>query len=282
MSNLQHSVNFLTDIRPYRHYDNVESLDKVASFIENQFKDYGLATKMQIFNVEGEQYKNIIATYGQKTEEKIVIGAHYDVCGNQTGADDNASAVAGLLEIARLFALHNLASKYQIEFVAYSLEEPPFFGTDNMGSYIHAKSLHDNREKINCMICLEMIGYFTDKENSQNYPIEAMKAIYPTIGNFIAVVGNSSSGSLVSEITTHIKAASINVQKLEAPVNLPGIDFSDHRNYWYFGYKAVMITDSAFYRNPHYHRASDTADTLDYAKMGEVVKGITWALLNKN
>jgi len=280
ISNLRQCVKFLTDIRPYRNYRNTQSLEKAATYIENKFNEYGLSTEIQSFEVKGEQYKNIIGIHGKDKKEKIIVGAHYDVCENQPGADDNASAVAGLLEIARLVRKNISETKYGFEFVAYSLEEPPFFRSDQMGSFIHAKSVHNKREKIRCMICLEMIGYFTTEEKSQNYPLAMMKLFYPSVGNFIAVVGNFGSSSLVDEVSEHIKATSLDVEKLKAPALLPGVDFSDHRNYWHFGYKAVMITDTAFYRNPNYHEITDTADTLDFVKMAEVVKGVTWALIN--
>jgi Zn-dependent M28 family amino/carboxypeptidase len=280
VSNLKETVKFLVSIQPYRNFTNPASLNKAAGYIEEKFKEFGLSTEIQHFQVEGETYKNVIGSYGKDKEERIIVGAHYDVCGDQPGADDNASAVAGLLEIAQLAGNYASASKYRFDFVAYSLEEPPYFRSKKMGSYFHAKSIYDQGVTIRGMICLEMIGYFTDEKNSQRFPLPFMKMAYPSEGNFIAVVGNFSSRSLITEVVTHFKHAAIKAESLKAPALLPGVDFSDHRNYWYFGYKAVMITDTAFYRNPNYHRRGDTIDTLDFEKMGEVVKGITWTLVN--
>jgi len=280
ISNLKETVKFLVSIQPYRNFANPDSLNKAADYIENKFKDFGLSTDIQHFQVEGETYKNVIGSYGKDKKERVIVGAHYDVCGDQPGADDNASAVAGLLEIARIVKDFALLSKYRFDFVAYSLEEPPYFRSKKMGSYFHAKSLYDQGVTIRGMICLEMIGYFTDEKNSQHFPIPLMKMAYSSEGNFIAVVGNFSSGSLVNEVVKHFKPAGINAESLKAPALLPGVDFSDHRNYWRFGYKAVMITDTAFYRNPNYHRRGDTIDTLDFEKMGEVVKGVVWGLVN--
>ncbi len=280
ISNLRHSVNDLTDIRPYRNYRNTQSLDKAARYISDKLKEYGLSAEIQSFEAKGDQYKNVIGTHGKNRNGRIIVGAHYDVCEDQPGADDNASAVAGLLEIARLVRENIPEPRYGFDFVAYSLEEPPFFRSDQMGSYIHAASVHDRGDKIRGMICLEMIGYFTSEEKSQAYPLGIMKLLYPSVGNFIAVVGNWGSSDLADEVAEHLKVTSLPVEKLKAPALLPGIDFSDHRNYWHFGWPAVMITDTAFFRNPNYHKMSDTPDTLDFEKMGEVVRGITWGLMN--
>ena len=130
------------------------------------------------------------------------------------------------------------------------------------------------------MICLEMIGFFTDQKKSQTYPLSLMRLFYPSTGDFIGVVSNYNSSSLAKQLSRHLKATSISVATLKAPSFLKGVDFSDHRNYWKLGYDAVMITDTAFYRNPNYHEHSDTMDTLDFDKMKEVVKGICWSLLN--
>jgi len=129
------------------------------------------------------------------------------------------------------------------------------------------------------MICLEMIGFFSDKEKSQSYPLGILRLFYPSKGNYIGVVGNFGSSALVSQVAEQMKATSVDVRTLRAPSFLPVVDFSDHRNYWKFGYAAVMVTDTAFYRNPHYHKDTDTVNTLNFEKMREVVKGICWSIL---
>ncbi len=278
--NMRQIAEFMTEIRPYRNYLNVASLNKVAEHIKKKFEEYGLETEEQRFEVGGTIYKNVIATAGHSVGRRIIVGAHYDVCGDQPGADDNAGAVAGLLEIARLLKQHEKKLNYRVDFVAYSLEEPPFFATENMGSYVHAKKMNDEKVMLRGMICLEMIGYFTDEENSQEYPHPSMKLVYPSVGDFIGVVGNFGSYSLLSEVKKHMKKAEIGVRMLSAPAAIPGVDFSDHRSYWQFGYKAIMITDTAFYRNPNYHTRADTIKTLDFDKMKEVVKGVCWTVLN--
>lgn len=282
VDNLKDTVTYLTKIAPSRNYRKIRSLRKAEDYIYAKFVDYGFKPGRQEFVVNSQKYRNIIATAGAGDDpcEVVVVGAHYDVCGNQPGADDNASAVAGLLEIARFAKKHEKELPCRIEFVAYCLEEPPFFGTEQMGSYIHAKSLFDKKIKVRGMICLEMIGYFTDAKDSQRFPSDFFKLLYPNEGNFIAVVSNGKNDALIKHTAKHMKEASIKVETLKAPSFIEGLDFSDHRNYWKFGYAAVMVTDTAFYRNPNYHKKTDTIETLSFDKMKEVVKGVCWAILN--
>lgn len=277
---LKATVSFLSGIKPSRNYLNIVSLDRSAEYIRAKMSDAGLDVSEQRFEVRGSQYRNIIGSLGPEKAARVIVGAHYDVAGDQPGADDNASGVAGLLEIARILKDHAGGLNYRVDFVAYTLEEPPFYRTGEMGSRIHAKHLHEGDVEVRGMICLESIGYFTDADSSQRYPLGLMRLFYPKQGNFIGVVGNFDSSSLVSEVKEHMKKADIDVRSLSGPSWIPGLDFSDHRNYWKFGYKAVMVTDTAFYRNPNYHRITDNPDTLDYARMGEVVRGVAWAVLN--
>jgi Zn-dependent M28 family amino/carboxypeptidase len=274
INNLKNTVKVLTTIKPARSYNNLESLNKIAKYIQTQFESYGLENEIQPYNVGENEYKNIIGTINPQGKETIVIGAHYDVCGELPGADDNASAIAGLLELARILKLNEKSLNTKIIFVAYSLEEPPYFGTKEMGSYIHAKSLKDSNIDIKVMICLEMIGYFSDEENSQEYPLDFMKDTYPNTGNFIAIAGTPDSAEAIEGVMNGMKKTTLPAEKVIAPREVPGISLSDHRNYWTMDYKALMITDTAFFRNPNYHKSSDTMDTLDFEKMAEVVKGV--------
>ena len=272
--NLYKHVESLVNTPQPRNFYNVASLDSAAAYIKAQFEEFGYTPEEQVFTVEGREYRNIIALIGPENTRRIVIGAHYDVCGDQDGADDNASAVAGLLELARVAKEHDSLLTNQIEFVAYTLEEPPNFGSKTMGSYVHAKSLKDKNVDVEVMICLEMIGYFTD-EKTQRYPLPLMGLFYPKQGNFIAVVGNGKSKQYIKKVRDAIRNNSTIVcRSLTAPSFVTGVDFSDHRNYWKFGYKALMITDTSFYRNLNYHTIYDTIDTLDFEKMAEVVKGV--------
>jgi Peptidase family M28 len=278
--NLKHTVKYLSTLNPPRSYEHQVSLKKAAGYIFNKFKEYGLSPEMQEFSVGVNKYENVIASVGPKDGARVIVGAHYDVYGDNPGADDNASGVAGLLEVARFIKKHEAELKYRVDFVGYTLEEPPFFGGREMGSYIHAESLHKNNIKVRSMICLEMIGFFSNKADSQKYPLALLSWFHSSTGNYIGVISNFSSSSLANNISGHLEATSINVETVKAPASLTGVDFSDHRNYWAFGYDAVMITDTAFFRNPNYHERSDTADTLNYFKMKQVVEGVCGYLLN--
>jgi Zn-dependent M28 family amino/carboxypeptidase len=280
LETLRNIVEFLTRLDPPRNAQYPQSLDVVAAYLEQQFQRNGLSTEMQNFEVDGTTYRNVIGVCGAEKAERIIVGAHYDVCGDQPGADDNASAVAGMVEIARLVNEYKDDIPFRVDFVAYSLEEPPFFASERMGSYVHAKSLHEQGTPVRGMLCLEMIGYYTREPNSQKYPVGIMAALYPSVGDFIAVVGNLSSSQLVNDLTAHFRQTSLKVERLIAPALVPGIDFSDNRNFWKFGYPAVMITDTAFYRNPHYHLPTDTIDTLDFEKMADVVSAVVQTLLD--
>ena len=145
---------------------------------------------------------------------------------------------------------------------------------------MHAESMHRKKVKIRGMICLEMIGFFTDNEKSQAYPLPLFRLFYPSVGDFIGVVSNYGSSSLARQIAKHMRVADMDVRTLCAPSFVWGVDLSDHRNYWAFGYDAVMITDTSFYRNPNYHNETDIIGTLSFESMQEVVKGVCWAVLN--
>jgi Zn-dependent M28 family amino/carboxypeptidase len=278
---LYNDVKALTSIRPARHYLNLQSLDKAAAYILDEFAKLGWSAEYQHYEADGRVYKNVIASYNASKKERLIIGAHYDVCGDQPGADDNASGVAGLLETARMMQEQSLKLDYRIDFVAYSLEEPPYFTTSSMGSAVHAKYLHDQRIKVKGMICYEMIGYFSDEPGSQNYPDESFRKIYPDKGNFVIIVGREGEEEFVQQAKKLMNDASpIDVQTISLPQQHPLAGLSDHRNYWKYGYKAIMIDDTSFLRNPHYHERSDTIDTLDFDKMAEVVTGVYHLAVN--
>ena len=276
---LVHVVEFLTGLRPYRNFKNVNSLNKAADFISRQLEQNGLQPSFQPYLVDGKGYKNVVASLGPANADRLIIGAHYDVYEEQDGADDNASGVAGLLTLARLLKPHENELSIRIEFVAFTLEEPPFFRTEQMGSFVHAKSVSKSAENVIGMISLEMIGYFTEEPDSQEFPVSVMKLIYPTTGNFIAVVSNFSSSHLKNHFKKSLSLTSIDVETLAAPSSIEGVDFSDHLNYWKHDMDAIMITDTAFFRNPHYHKKTDTIETLDFEKMKEVIKGVYWGVL---
>jgi len=253
-----------------RNSDNVANLNRCADYIANQLRESGAKVEFQDYTVDTLSYRNVIGRFGVGKPKKIIVGAHYDSCGHTPGADDNASGVAGLLELARLIGKN--PPDCEIEVVAYTLEEPPFFGGTQMGSAIHADSVASQKDKIIGVIVLEMIGYFSDERGSQSYPVPLMKAHYPSRGNFITVVSKWNQGDWIADIKAGMKGTTdLPVYSFRGPETLPGIDFSDHRNYWTFGYPALMINNTSFLRNNNYHQISDTIDTLDFEKMTAVV-----------
>ena len=238
-----------------------------------ELKATGASTDVQVFTVDGREYRNVIARFGPASGPLLVIGAHYDSCGDTPGADDNASGVAGLIELARALAARPPA--HSVELVAYTLEEPPFFRTDNMGSFRHAQALAQQRREIRLMLSLEMIGFFRDTPDSQRYPMGALELLYPDEGNFVALVGGYQDFGAMRRVKGLFKGASaLPATSINAPSLVQGVDFSDHASYWRFKMPAIMVTDTAFLRNPNYHGPGDTADTLDYARMAQVVRGV--------
>ena len=253
-----------------RNFANQGELRRVSSYIYDNFELYCDTVFFQEFDVKGESYKNVIGRMGPNDAPKIVVGAHYDVCGEQEGADDNATGVVGLLELTRL--LHEKKLNVQIEFVAYTLEEPPFFRTEYMGSAVHAKSIHDSGEEILGMVCLEMIGYFSDEKKSQSYPLGLLKMFYGGKGDYITVVQRFGNGKFGRKFKKKMKRQNrIKTKSFKGPAKLQGIDFSDHLNYWAYDYSAVMITNTGFFRNKNYHQKTDVMETLDLNRMALVI-----------
>ena len=260
------------DFHP-RSFRHTENLNKSAAYIEDHFTKAGGRVLRQSFTISGSTYYNIRCFYGPETGPRQIIGAHYDSHGDTPGADDNASGVAGLIELAYVYGQH--PPSHTVELVAYTLEEPPFFATKRMGSYYHAKATAEEGTEILGVIVLEMIGYYDDTLGSQQYPSPLFNVLYPNTGDFIAVIGKLEQRDYIKTVKSKMKGAGdIDVYSIAAPTNIPGVDFSDHRNYWEFGYDAAMVSDTAFYRNKEYHKAGDTWDRLDYEKMGEVVKAV--------
>lgn len=278
---------FSVRFHPRSYRDHVQLL-ATGKTIQKRFETTKGKVEMQKFSVNIEEkgktvskeYFNVSCLFGEGKGPRIVIGAHYDSHDMTPGADDNASGVAGLLELAYLL---NAEKTYEceIELVAYSLEEPPFFASEDMGSAHHANKLSREGVEVKSVLILEMIGYFSEEENSQDYPTPLFKLLYPSKGNFIAIVGKLDQGKYTGQVkASFMSVEGLNVESINAPVQIPGIDFSDHRNYWAKGHQAVMITDTAFYRNKEYHTANDTWDRLNYQKMALVVEGTFNAVMN--
>jgi Zn-dependent M28 family amino/carboxypeptidase len=274
---LRDSVELLATTLQPRDFAHPEGLERAAAYIAEELRKAGGRVREQTFEVQGSAYKNVIALFGPETAERVVVGAHYDTEGARPGADDNASGVAGLLELARLLGEQPPAAT--VELVAYSLEEPPNFRTEHMGSHVHAASLAAAEVRVRAMLALEMIGYFSDTPHSQQFPLGVLGWLYPTTGNFITVVGKLGQGRLVRGVKRAMQSAGdLPVRSINAPAMVTGIDFSDHRSFWQQGYPAVMITDTSFYRNPNYHTDQDLPVTLDYGRMAQVVDGVDCAV----
>jgi Zn-dependent M28 family amino/carboxypeptidase len=278
LARLEEHVRVLSvDLHP-RSLDLGSRLDEAADYIRDELSALGANVREQEVVASLRSSRNIIARFGPATGSLLVIGAHYDSCsagfdasGATPGADDNASGVAGLLELARLLAA--APPRQPVELVAYTLEEPPSFGSESMGSVWHARSLSATGQTVRLMVSLEMIGFFSDQQSSQSFPLSVMGAVYPTKANFIALVGRVGDFAETRRAKALMAGATdLPVVSMNAPRWLPGVDFSDHRSYWSEGFPALMITDTAFYRNANYHAAGDTHDTLDYARMAKVVQ----------
>lgn len=262
----------------YRNYKNIAELNRVAAWLKGQMKQFGIECHYQNYTVDAQTYKNVVCPVEMNKKEKIIIGAHYDVFGEQDGADDNASGVAGVLETARLLALKKEKLKHNVEFVFFTLEEPPYFRTEQMGSYIHAKSKEQIKDQIIATYILEMIGYYSEKD-VQNYPA-GLGLFYPKHGNFIAAISNFSSRRLSAHFCTEMTYLNqLQCERLIAPSFIEGIDFSDHANYWKYDIPAIMITDTAFFRNPHYHLKTDQTYQLNFNKMANVIDGVVYTVL---
>jgi len=275
---IKNYLKTLTKTPHFRNHNNINQLNFTADYIKSIFEKSSDSVSVQEYNVDQKTYKNIICSFGTENKKRIIVGAHYDVCGDQEGADDNASGVTGLLELSRLLVGKKL--NYRIDLVAYTLEEPPYFRTEFMGSYMHAKSLKELKAEVFGMISLEMIAYFKDEPKSQTYPLGILSIKYGNKGNYITLVKKFGSGEFVNRFSKNFKASkNILTKTFASPPSLPGIDFSDHLNYWKFGYDAMMITDTSFYRNKNYHQKTDTMETLDIPRMSNVIDGVYNALI---
>jgi len=267
---LRNHVAALT--RVPRSADHPEGLDAAARYIERHFRTSGTRVELQEFDARERRYRNVIAHFGPSAGPLMIVGAHYDALGALPGADDNASGTAGLIELVRLLARNPPPTPVAV--IAYANEEPPFFGSEQMGSAVHANSLAG--KDVAGMICLEMIGYYAP---TQACPNTTFAALYPSKGDFIGVGGGWNDRALARHVKRAIRGAGgIRVLSFTGPRLT--LDASDHRNYWSAGWPAVLVTDTAYLRNPNYHTARDTADTLDYAKMARVVDGVFSAVTN--
>lgn len=279
---LKQHLNMLTVTIGERSIYRPENLEKTRLYIEAFHRGLGLEVESRTYRYGELDVANVVARIdlAANPSRRFLLGAHYDSVGGTVGADDNAGAIAVQLEVAR--SLKNLAgtapSELSVKIASFALEEPPTFATRYMGSKVYAKKARTEGEELDGMICLEMVGYFCDDPGCQSYPFPLMFMNYPKEGNFIGIVGNSNSRDLTRSLERSFRTnPDLPVVTLTVPFNgwvLPSVRLSDHSAFWDENFKAVMVTDSAFYRNPHYHLPSDTMDKLDFRRMAELVESL--------
>ncbi|HEX6265981.1 MAG TPA: M28 family peptidase, partial [Burkholderiales bacterium] len=241
--------------------------ERPARYIERAFAAHGLAPASHEFVSAGRPVRTVEVNPPATT---VVVGAHYDTVPGSPGADDNASAVAALIELAGLLGKDGLP----IRFVAFANEEEPHFMGPDMGSWVSAKRSRERGEQLAAMLSLEMLGYYSDRPGSQRYP-PPLGLFYPDRADYIAFVGDIRVARLVRRCFSKFKkSSSFPAEWLAAPAFVPGITRSDHWSFRNLGFPAIMVTDTAYNRNPNYHKASDTPDTLDYARMAQVTLGL--------
>jgi hypothetical protein len=256
-----------------RNLQHYAQLNAAADFIQGSFSRAGLLPRRNTYELLGRACHNIEAEIPGARPEIVVIGAHYDSVLGSPGANDNASGVAALLALARRFAGKPAAQT--LRFVAFVNEEPPYFQTEQMGSFVYAKQCKARGDQISAMISLETVGYFSDKPGSQNYPSPGLGAFYPTTGNFIGFVGNVGSRALVRRVIGLFREqAKVPSEGAALPSFIPDVAWSDQWSFWQCGYPAMMMTDTAPFRYPHYHESTDTPDKLEYDRFALVVSGM--------
>ena len=258
------------------------NLKRTARYIESIYQNIGMPVRRESYQYRDLFVDNVVAEISlcDNPSKSYLLGAHYDTVTGTVGADDNASAIAVQLETAR--QLEALKGKEEmdlsVKFVSFALEEPPVYGTRHMGSKVYARKAKKEKERIDGMICLEMVGHSCHDPGCQSYPFPLMFLGYPKKGNFIGIVGNLTSRKFTHSLFRAFRRnPELPVIKLTVPLGgwlMPSVRLSDHASFWDQGFKSVMITDSSFYRNPHYHQPSDTMDTLDYRFMAELVESL--------
>ena len=256
-----------------RNLSHYPQLQAAAGYIETQLAKAGWKLRRDEYEVQGKSCYNIEAELRGASPEIVLIGAHYDSVFGAPGANDNASGVAALLALARRFA--GTQNARTLRFVAFVNEEPHYFQTSQMGSFVYAGRCREHGDQIAAMISLETIGYFSNEPGSQTYPAPGLGLLYPRTGNFIAFVGNVASRSLlrnvIGEFRRHAQTPS---EGGALPAVVPGVGWSDQWSFWQHGYPGIMVTDTAPFRYPYYHATSDTPDKLDYDSMTRVVAGM--------
>ena len=272
---LEADVTFLAVGIGERNLGNTPAkLEAAASWVEAELLDAGYAVTPEPYEVNGRAVKNLVADLpgSSAPKELVIIGAHYDSAEGTPGADDNASGVAVALALAR--SLHATPQVRTVRFIFFTNEEPPYFRTPAMGSDVSAKNSRARGDDVRAMLSLETMGYFTDAPNTQHYPWP-FSVFYPSTGHFIGFVADTESRPLAHQVAGTFRAhATIASEGSTPPRFIKGIDWSDHGPYWRAGYQALMVTDTAPFRNPHYHEATDLPATMDFVRLARVTVGL--------
>jgi len=257
-----------------RHFRRPRALAAAADYVEAAWRDSGYAVSAQVYHAGGVPCANLeVARPGRTWPDRVLlIGAHYDTVPGSPGADDNASGVAALLELARLFAVVEPAMT--VRFVAFVNEEPPHFRTRTQGSAVYARAARARGDDIRLMVSLEMVGCYRDTPRSQGYP-PPLNLFYPDRGNFLGLVSDLRSRRAMRRVARAFRAASdFPLEHIATLRAVPGVSWSDHRAFWRCRYRALMVTDTAFYRNPDYHTPRDTPDRLAYPAFARATAGL--------
>jgi Zn-dependent M28 family amino/carboxypeptidase len=258
-------------------------LAQAADFIQHALANAGTPVRVQSYRATETVCWNIEAEVrgSSRPAEIVVVGAHYDTVQGSPGADDNASGVAVTLALARHFA--RMQPQRTLRFVAFVNEEPPYFQTADMGSLVYAKECRRRGDRIEAMLSMESVGYYSAAPSSQRFPV-SMAGLFPSVGNFVAFVGNVGSGDLVREtVGAFRRTGALPAEGAALPNAIPGVGWSDHWSFWQAGYPGIEVTDTAPYRNPYYHKPGDTPDKLDYdrlARLTAAMVGVVDGLAN--
>jgi len=288
IQNLRSHVHVLASDIGSRSIEEPLNLRRAQDYISQCFTNMEFDVRVQDYEAFGNPTANVIAFHPDTDLDSplLLLGGHFDTVMGTPGADDNASAMAVMLEVARLM-INNLTEKApNAFFAAFSTEEPPSFNTPCMGSRVFVNSLHSQNLVIQEAVILEMVGYYTDEPGTQQIPLTLKWMGFPNRGNFIAVVGNGISRSLVKAVSEGItrSGSGLPVEDLTVPGSgylLPEARLSDNASFWDAGIPAVMLTDTSFLRNPHYHTHRDRPETLDYEKMVQLVKGLSHFFMDR-
>lgn len=263
-----------------RNMHTFGSMEKTCAYIRSKMEKSGYEPVYHKYQLSQGMYSgktavNLTAELpgNQLPDQIIVVGSHYDTVPHSPGANDNASAVAVLLALADYFSDRPLSKT--VRFTTFANEEPPFFHTKDMGSYVYAARCRYLEEEIVAMIALDGLGYYSNDASSQHYPLPGLNLIYPDKADFISLVSRLRDFSLVQKAGRSFrKANTIQCETAVLPGLLPGVGWSDHWAFWKHGYPACLMTDTLLFRDPEYHSPGDTPDRLNYPNMTRIISGL--------